>query len=146
MPNLFLTGYENENIEEFLNKIKFSGITIVIDVRQIPLSRKYGFSKFQLKNSLEGLGIQYYHFSRLGSPSEIRHKLKNGESDYLEFFKKFRNYIIHNDTDFDETINIISRNKKTSLLCFEKETDLCHRTILASEILKREKNIKVIPL
>jgi uncharacterized protein (DUF488 family) len=146
MLNLFLTGYENESIEKFLNKLKSNGITVIIDVREIPLSRKSGFSKFQLKNSLEKLGIQYYHFSKLGSPSEIRHKLKSGESDYLEFFKKFRNYIIHNNTDFDETISIISNNKKTSLLCFEEDTNLCHRTILASEILKREKNIKVIPL
>ena len=64
MPSLFLTGYENETIEEFLKKLQSEGITTVIDVREIPLSRKYGFSKKQLIEQLDTLGIKYFHFPK----------------------------------------------------------------------------------
>lgn len=146
MPSLFLTGYENETIEEFLQKLQEQGITIVIDVREIPLSRKYGFSKKQLMGKLQELGIKYFHFSQLGSPSAIRHALRNGDIDYLEFFKKYRNYVQHKKDVYQEVLDIILHNQKTSLLCFEEESDLCHRSILTSEILKLNHHIKVTPL
>jgi uncharacterized protein (DUF488 family) len=146
MPHLFLTGYENETIEEFLKKLKRNGITTVIDVREIPLSRKNGFSKKNLRKTLFNLGIKYYHFPRLGSPRKIREDLKSGRTDYLNFFKEFRNYVCHQNKLFDQTLQIILKNKNTTLLCFEKESDLCHRSILASEILKIKPQIKIIPL
>lgn len=146
MPIIFSTGYENETIEEFINKLSFNNIESVIDIREIPLSRKFGFSKNILKDKLNDKGIGYYHFSSLGSPTEIRHELRNGDLDYLDFFKKYRKHVRRQDKDIDETLDIITRSKKISLLCFEKEPELCHRTILISELLKMNHRMKIIPL
>ena len=76
MKKLFLTGYEKETIEEFLDKLKKENITTVIDIRETPLSRKNGFSKNLLSKLLEKKGINYFHFQDLGSPKELRDKLK----------------------------------------------------------------------
>ena len=146
MPNLFLTGYEQETIEEFVAKLLRNGITTVIDVREIPLSRKNGFSKVHLQARLKKLGINYCHFPKLGSPSSIRNDLRSGENDYLDFFKKYRSYVKDKRDIFNQTINIINKNKKTALLCFERNSELCHRSILASELLKINHNMKIIPL
>ncbi|OGG11455.1 hypothetical protein A2Z00_05760 [Candidatus Gottesmanbacteria bacterium RBG_13_45_10] len=146
MPHLFLTGYEQETIEEFINKLKINHITTVIDIREIPLSRKNGFSKNRLAPILNANGIKYYHLPQFGSPSEIRNDLKSGRSDYLEFFKKYRKYIQGERSAFKDLFEIINNNGKTTLLCYEKDSDLCHRSILANEILKRDKNLTITPL
>lgn len=146
MPHLFLTGYEKETIEEFINKLKINHITTVIDVREIPLSRKNGFSKNKLSPILIANGIKYYHLPQFGSPYEIRNDLKSGRSDYLDFFKKYRKYIQGEKFAFKDLLEIINNNGKTLLLCFEKDSDLCHRSILANEILKRDKNLTITPL
>ena len=145
MPKLYLTGYEKETIEEFLDKLEKSGITTVIDVREIPLSRKNGFSKVNLKKILRERGIDYYHFPELGSPSKIRGELK-ATGDYLEFFRAYRKHARNKLAAVKSVLNLIQNKKHSALLCFEKDCDLCHRTILASELLKLNPQLQVTPI
>lgn len=145
MPKLYLTGYEKETIEKFLNKLEKSGITAVIDVREIPLSRKNGFSKVNLEKTLKERGIEYYHFPELGSPSKIRTELK-ATGDYLEFFRAYRRHAKNKFVTVKNVLNIIQNKKHSALLCFEKDCDLCHRTILASELLKLNPHLQVTPI
>jgi uncharacterized protein (DUF488 family) len=146
MPHLFLTGYEKENLEEFLDKLKREGITTVIDVREIPISRKNGFSRPILKSELAKRGIEYYHFPELGSPTKLRRALERN-NDYLGFFKSYRQYVNKKRESVAKLIKLVLNNGDNStLLCFEKESDLCHRSILASEILKMSPKIGITPL
>lgn len=62
---LFTIGYEGVSLEEYLNKLIINGITMLCDVRKNSLSMKYGFSKSQLKNACEGVGIKYVHMPDL---------------------------------------------------------------------------------
>lgn len=142
---LFLTGYEGETVKVFLEKLEDSKITSVIDVRETPLSRKNGFSKNSLQDILSSVGIDYYHFPELGSPAELREEL-HSSGDYLSFFKKYRNYIRNEEESIRAVSAVINEDKSPALLCFEKVTDLCHRTILASEILKVNPHLQVIQI
>jgi len=146
MKNLILTGYEKETIPEFLDKLKKEKITTLIDVREIPFSRKNGFSKEALKKKLLRNKIEYYHFPDLGSPNKLRNKLRK-TNDYLTFFKTYRKYIKGKKGSLLRLVKLVINNGKSSaLLCFERHSDLCHRSIIASEILKINKNIRIIPL
>ncbi len=69
---LFTIGYEGRDIDEFVSLLKDNGITRLIDVREIPFSRKKGFSKSRLNERLQNENIDYVHIKALGSPSEIR--------------------------------------------------------------------------
>ncbi len=145
MKKLYLTGYEKETIKDFLNKLKKEKITTVIDIREKPLSRKNGFSKYILKKLLEESGINYFHFQDLGSPGKLRTQLKQN-ANYLNFFKEYRRYI-HNQPNLIKTVlKVIYNNGRSVLLCFEKEHELCHRSIVASELIKCDPNLQVIPL
>lgn len=146
MPKLYLTGYEKESIEQFITKLLEKRITTVIDVRKIPLSRKPGFSKNSLRELLKKIGINYYHFPKLGSPTSLRKKLKEGDGDYLKFFKKYRNYVKGEEHNVNYVIKIVKNNKISSLLCFERNESLCHRTIIADEIQKKEQNLRILAL
>ena len=142
---LFLTGYEGETMEAFLEKLEGNEITSVIDVREIPLSRKNGFSQNPLQNALLSRDIEYYHFPALGSPTVLREELR-ASGDYLSFFKKYRNYIKNEKDSIHAVSTLINEDKNPAMLCFEKTSDLCHRTIVTSEILRISPSLRVIQI
>ena len=138
---VYTIGYEGYSIEKFVKKLKDSNIQQLIDVREIALSRKNGFSKSILKSELNKEGIRYEHLKDLGSPKNIRHELKSSDmnkEDYKKFFHEYKRHI--NDEDVLKNISIIeglSRRKKSVLMCFEKDHTVCHRSIIAEELRKR---------
>lgn len=148
MTKLFLTGYEKETLGGFLSKLKKSGVKAVLDVREIPLSRKNGFSKTYLKKRLSAEGIKYYHFQKLGSDYKSRRQLrtKGNNYDYLDFFIDYRNDLEKEKDTIKEIYQIISQEEKSALLCFEKKSELCHRSIVASALLTIDKSIKIIQI
>lgn len=145
MKKLFLTGYEKETIDEFLKKLEDAKITTIIDIREKPLSRKNGFSKYTLEKLLKVKGISYFHFQDLGSPESLRTKLKE-ESNYLSFFEEYRKYIKQKPKLVKDVLKVIYANGRSALLCFEKDYQLCHRSIVASELIKCDPKLQVIPL
>lgn len=134
---IFTIGYEGFSIEDFIKKLKDSNIQQLIDVRELALSRKNGFSKGILSLKLKEAGILYKHIPELGSPKEIRHQLHQ-DWDYKRFFEEYKNHI--KDLDVLGNISDIegrAKRKKTVLLCFEKDPKTCHRSIIAEELVKR---------
>jgi uncharacterized protein (DUF488 family) len=81
----FTIGYEGISLEKYLNKLIINNVKLLCDVRRNPLSMKYGFSKNQLKNACESIGISYFHIPELGIDSEKRADL-NTMSDYEKLF------------------------------------------------------------
>ena len=141
--SLYTIGYEGLNICEFIVKLKEAGIDCIVDVREIPLSRKRGFSKSTLSEELKRNGIKYAHFKSAGSPKDVREKLK-ATKDYDVFFKEYREYILGQK----ETLQILdaaitsNTTMKFCLLCFEKDYRTCHRMVLA-DILANNSDTKV---
>jgi uncharacterized protein (DUF488 family) len=145
MIKLYLTGYEGETLEGFLDRVEELKIKAVVDVREIPLSHKNSFSKENLKKSLDKRGVRYYHFQELGSPQKIRKEL-HSSGDYLTFFKKYRKYISKKKSPLSKLVEIIIEEKALALLCYEKEYELCHRSIVADEIMNINSQIVPIPI
>ena len=83
--SLLTLGYEGYTVEGFIDKLKENKIDVVVDVREIPLSHKKGFSKTPLSENMTINNIKYCHFKELGSPKIIRKKLNN-DRDYTSFF------------------------------------------------------------
>jgi len=138
---IYTIGYEGYSIEKFIKKFKDSNIQQLIDVREIALSRKNGFSKSILKSELNKAGIRYEHLRDLGSPKNIRHELQSSgmdPNDYKKFFHEYKQHI--HDEDVLKNISFIeglARRKKSVMMCFEKNPKTCHRSIIAEELKKR---------
>lgn len=129
---IFTIGYEGREIDEFIHRLKSFNITRLIDVREIPLSRKKGFSKSVLSERLETENIEYLHFKSLGSPSDIRIKLKT-DGDYGYFFKAYYKYLSQNMNAITEIHNYIA-NGINCLMCFERLPNKCHRSAVVNKI------------
>ena len=135
MNEIFLTGYQNSSLKKFIKKLKDNGITIVVDIRELPLSRKKGFSKTQLINILKRSGMGYEHIAKLGSPRLIRHELRKEDGDYITFFNKYRTYVRGRHFEIQKIIDM-AKTEVICIMCFEEDCELCHRTIVADEIQK----------
>ena len=145
MTKLFLTGYEKKNLDDLLRQLDKLKIKALIDVRETPLSRKNGFSKPSLEKSLMQKNIHYYHFPELGSPRETREKLYS-TGDYLTFFTEYRDYIKKQNSSLKYVTELILTEGSSALLCYEKNYELCHRSIIVDEIMEIDSQIMVTPI
>ena len=135
---LFTIGYEGREIDEFVDLLKQFNISRLIDVREMPISRKRGFSKYALHDRLENENIEYIHMKALGNPSYIRNKLKS-DLDYDSFFKEYGKYLSKNKEVIKEVYQFIS-DEVSCIMCFERFPEKCHRQVIANKIKKLDIN------
>lgn len=135
---LFTSGYEGIRLEDFIGQLKENNVQILIDIRERPLSRKKGFSKKSLTAALAAEDINYLHIKELGSPSELRKKLRE-DKDYSYFFDEFSNYLSSKKESLLEVLEII-QNSIGCLLCYEKSHEECHRKLVVEELLQMNSN------
>lgn len=133
---LFTIGYEGISLEEYLVRLLKNDIKVLVDVRNNPLSMKYGFSKNQLKKYCESLGITYLHFPEVGIQSTQRQEL-NSQADYDKLFSAYRkNNLSKTTITQTEILNLLKQHKRIALTCFEANICQCHRKHLAEAIEK----------
>lgn len=134
----FTIGYEKLSIEAFISKLKSKAVEVVVDVRELPISRKKGFSKSSLTRFTEEAGMKYAHFKQLGAPTAIRKRLLC-DYDYTSFFKEYYRHL-QNQQEHLERLEEMIRKFVCCLMCFERDYRKCHRKILAEELQKRNGN------
>ena len=131
-PALFTFGYEGLTIDGFISRLKEARVNLIVDVRELPLSRKKGFSKSAFREHLAAAGIGYEHRPALGCPKSVREKYReNGNwADYT------RGFMAHLDTVRTEvqTLAALARDHWTCLVCFEADYSACHRTYVARAV------------
>ena len=126
---LYTIGYEGLDIGNFVRRLQNVGIKSIVDVRELPLSRKKGFSKNSFKAALADAGIAYLHVPALGCPKEIRDRFKL-DADWAGYTKAFLAYLGTQDATVVE-LRKISRATTACLVCFEADFNFCHRTYVA---------------
>ena len=129
-------GYEQSEPEDYLHRLQQHQVSVVVDVRDVPLSRKRGFSKNKLREALAEAGIEYIHVQTLGAPKELRDDLRSGGS-WWNYVKQYTSRVLsRRGEDIEFLIDLASR-ERISLLCFEREPRECHRSLVADEMVKR---------
>ncbi len=131
---LFTIGYEGISLEAYLNRLIKNDVKVLVDVRNNPLSMKYGFSKSQLQRYCNSLGIEYVHYPEVGIQSEQRQEL-NTQSDYDKLFAVYRqNNLTKTTASQVKILNLLKEKKRIALTCFEANICQCHRKHLAEAI------------
>jgi uncharacterized protein (DUF488 family) len=132
---LMTIGYEGANISDFIATLQASKVTTLIDVRELPLSRKKGFSKNKLREILEAAGISYLHVKQLGDPKPGRAAARAGKiNEFRRIFDKHINQDA-SQSALRDVVPIVEAGG-ACLLCFERCHSDCHRSIVANELLK----------
>jgi uncharacterized protein (DUF488 family) len=130
---IFTIGYESTTMAEFIAALKDAGVRQVIDVRAVASSRRPGFSKNLLRNSLAEEGIGYVHLRALGTPAEGRAAARAGRIDDL---KRIYAGQLELPEAIAEAAQMVALAAETpsALLCYEREPGGCHRTLLLSAV------------
>ena len=131
----FTTGYEQTEPVAFLRRLKAEGVELIVDVRDMPLSRRKGFSKNQLQALLAEEGIDYTHLKPLGAPKELRNRLHAGGS-WWEYMKGYRKVLDRETAQLDALVEL-AQERRICLLCFERKPEECHRSLVAHEMEQR---------
>ncbi len=135
---IYTIGYEGATIADFVRTLQVSGVERLIDIRQLPISRRKGFAKRALSEHLEAAGIEYVHVKALGDPKEGREAARRG--DYEKFREVFTNHLdtlVAKDA-LSDAVNMVEE-KTSCLMCYERDHKTCHRSMVASEIVLRSK-------
>lgn len=144
LPRLFTIGYEAATPDDLVASLRAEGIEHVVDVRELPLSRRRGFSKSRLAATLAAGGISYEHVRALGNPKPYRDRYKSG--DVVGGAQKYRAHL-HNGSaaPLTELAHSLA-SRRTCLLCVEKSHEVCHRAVIAGAIAELLPRLTVVHL
>jgi uncharacterized protein (DUF488 family) len=131
--SIFTIGYEKSTIDAFISRLADAEIEVLVDVRELPLSRKKGFSKNGLNAAVSEAGIEYLHVKALGDPKPGRDAARAGNHDlFVEIFTQHMDGEVAQSalTELADTV----RGKRICLTCFERHHEGCHRKIVAERL------------
>ena len=141
---IFTIGYEGTTMDAFLAALKDAGVEQVIDVRALPLSRRPGFSKNSLAATLKDAGIGYVHLKALGTPKPGRDAAKKGDWRTMEAIYASQLELPEAQAEAAK-MRALAAEKRSALLCFERDAHHCHRTMLLREEGEGAEVVDLIP-
>lgn len=141
---LFTIGYEGEPQAAVIARLSAAGVAVLVDVRAIAASRRAGFSKTILGQSLNAAGIDYLHLRALGTPKAGRDAARKGRIDEMRAIFDGHMREPASEAAF-QSLKALAADKPVALLCFEADHAGCHRAVLA-ERLADEDGFEVVNL
>jgi uncharacterized protein (DUF488 family) len=140
-PKLFTVGYEGRSIEELVDALHAAGVERLIDVRELPLSRRRGFSKTALGDALRKAGILYVHVKALGNPKPNRERYWAG--DVEGGAAVYRAHLNNGSRSALRELAESLGDDPACLLCFERDHTVCHRDVIVEELEALAPRLKV---
>ncbi len=136
-------GYEGRNTAEFVEALTSAGVTLLVDVRENAMSRVRGFSKSRLQEALAEAGIAYEHMKGLGNPKENRYALRSGDERAIAYFNK---RLLNGSADDLRRLGEVLQSEHVALLCFERDHQTCHRSLIVDALQAQDRTLHVVNL
>ena len=126
---LFTIGYQGATVERLVETLAAAEVSILIDTRETPMSRRPEFRQKALEASLLQAGIRYVSVPALGAPKGLRAQV----GDWDVFAEGYRERLSLVREELQRILPLVAA-ERACLLCFEADPDACHRSLLAHEI------------
>lgn len=130
---IWTIGYERVGVPDFIAALKAAKVKTLVDVREVPLSRRAGFSKNILAASLADAGIDYIHVKPLGTPKLGREAARRGDTKTMHRIFEARLAEPESQLALAETAQLASKSR-ICLMCLEHDWRACHRNIVAQHL------------
>lgn len=135
-PPLYTIGYEKARLDDVVAALRSAGVATLIDVRDRPISRRPGFSKWQLAAGLEEAGIGYLGLRALGTPPEGRAAGRSGNWERFWSIVEQRLGSAEAELAFQEAAEA-ALDAPSCVLCYEADWRHCHRRRVAEILAAR---------
>lgn len=129
---VFTIGYEGLDIDAFMSLLTEHDIETVVDIRELPLSRKPGFSKKSLANVLNLTGLEYVHMIDLGCPKPVRDRYRE-DGNWKRYTEGFLKHLNTQEASIAELSGLVT-SSNCALLCYEADSNFCHRSMVANAV------------
>lgn len=129
---VYTIGYEGLDIDAFMSLLAEHGIDTVVDIRELPLSRKPGFSKKALASVLNLSGLEYVHMVDLGCPKSVRDRYRE-DGNWKRYTDGFLKYLKTQEAAIAKLSELVN-SSTCALLCYEADFNFCHRSMVASAV------------
>jgi len=120
MGTVYTIGYEKSPIEQFIATLLEVGITTLVDVRDVPWSRREDFAKGDLSEVLTAANIQYLHLKGLGNPPDGRDAARAGDRHTYEHLYKERLASGPGRRAIADVVSLAG-SEKPCLMCYERD-------------------------
>lgn len=133
---IFTVGYHGRRLPQFISLLVANGITRVLDVRELPLSRQKGFSRRTLEEALRAAKIEYVHLRPAGNPYRDR------KADIEKCLDLYRRHLAQHP----QVLDLVERHlgpEPSALLCLEAIASQCHRSVIAVALQERRPDRRV---
>ena len=142
---LISLGYESfPTAPDLVAALLTAGVERVVDVRDLPQSRRRGFSRRALESALADAGIVYEHRRELGNPAPIRAVYRSGET--ARGREAYRAQLLGERAWALDALADAAAERPTAMLCLEADQARCHRDVIAEELQRRRPEVRVAPL
>lgn len=127
-------GYERyKDNADFARRLSEAGVERLVDVRELPISRRRGYAKTALSEAMAAAGIEYVHVRALGNPKPFRDMYKAGRAEegrahYERFLREERADALHG------LVELLQEKKMTALMCVEHDPATCHRSVITDAL------------
>lgn len=129
---LYTIGYEGKQLDELIAMLHSAGVELVIDIRELPLSRRRGFSKTPLGHALAAAGIDYMHMRHAGNP----YRRDKDKLPRPRLLAKYARHLARTAEVVDD-VAAAARGRPAALLCYEAAPGECHRSVLAPLVARK---------
>ncbi|HEX8304513.1 MAG TPA: DUF488 domain-containing protein [Jatrophihabitans sp.] len=137
-------GYEGRSVNDVVAELIRESVTVLVDVRLTPLSRKPGLSKRKLAEALEAAGIRYVHLRALGNPKDNRAQFRAGDPRSHAVFRRL--IAAGEGAQALRRVAQLLDHHTVALLCYERDHHACHRGLIAAELQRAEPALDVVQL
>jgi uncharacterized protein (DUF488 family) len=135
MNKICTIGFTKKTLEEFITRLKKTGVQRVVDIRLNNSSQLAGFAKSKdLEFILKQFGIEYISVKSLAPDKALLDKYHEDEN-WEEYEVNFK--ALMNKRNAVKTLNELQLDKKIScFLCSEDKPMKCHRRLVAEMLDK----------
>jgi uncharacterized protein (DUF488 family) len=142
MNKVFTIGFTNKTLEDFVTRLRKTGVQKVVDIRLNNSSQLAGFAKSKdLEFILKQFGIEYISVKSLAPDKALLDKYHEDEN-WEEYEVNFKALMIKRNAL--KTLNELQIDKKIScFLCSEDKPLKCHRRLVAEML---DKSFEIVHL
>jgi uncharacterized protein (DUF488 family) len=139
---IYSVGYEGFKADSLAERLASANVTVVVDVRLNPVSRKPGFSRKALTAALARVGIAYEHEPDLGNPPDNRDSFRRGDGE--EGRRRMREILENGSRTAVERLVERARGDRVAVLCVERDRTRCHRLVITEIVQEIDPTIEVL--
>lgn len=142
---IYTIGHSTRSVDDLVALLRAFGVTMVVDIRTIPRSRKNPqFDREALRSTLRARRLRYLHLPELGGLRRPRKDSPNAGWRNTSF-RGFADHMLTEEFEVGlRKLRAVTAERRVALMCAEAVPWRCHRSLVADALTARGARVEHI--